>query len=169
MANLDVLFVGFNPGIKSGETGHHFAGPGNLFWALLADSGLTGRRLTPVQDHDLLFWKLGLVNIVDRVTPGSQDLTVDELVRGATRVRSHVAALSPKVVAFLGKDIFRYYRQMVKSQPVDWGIQPDGLVPGVWESLLPNPSRRSTILYALRLRYFQELQHLVVYGPHPKP
>ena len=41
------LFVGINPGARSGALGHHFAGKGNPWWRLLHASGLTaGRRIT---------------------------------------------------------------------------------------------------------------------------
>lgn len=169
MPGLDVLFVGYNPGMKSEETGHHFAGPGNLFWALLADSELTGHRLGYANDSDLLLWKLGLVNLVDRPTPGSADLTPDELRTGSVRLQGKVSRLVPKVTAFLGKDIFRSYRQWAKTVPCNWGIQRDGLVNGVWEAVLPNPSRRSTMPYELRLRYFREVKDLAQWGPHPRP
>ncbi len=169
MPDLDVLFVGYNPGLKSEQTGHHFAGPGNLFWALLAESGLTGRRLTYHEDHELLYWRIGLVNLVDRATPGSADLSAEELVLGAEGLRRKVAEIAPKIVAFLGKDIFRSYRQWPKSRMVSWGIQPDGLNAGVWEAVLPNPSRRSTTPYDLRLRYFREVKGLAQWGPHPRP
>ena len=33
--NLQILFVGFNPSIRSAETGHHFANPNNRFWKIL--------------------------------------------------------------------------------------------------------------------------------------
>src|SRR5256885_651592 len=35
-----VLLVGINPGVRSAQTGHHFAGPSNRFWKLLYESGL---------------------------------------------------------------------------------------------------------------------------------
>ena len=35
--DLRVLFVGINPGLYSGATGHHFARPGNRFWKALHD------------------------------------------------------------------------------------------------------------------------------------
>ncbi len=35
-----VLFVGINPGIRSAQTGHHFAGYSNRFWKLLFESKL---------------------------------------------------------------------------------------------------------------------------------
>ncbi len=168
MPGLDVLFVGYNPGMKSADTGHHFAGPGNLFWALLADSNLTGHRLTWAQDHELLVWRLGLTNLVERETPGSADLVPDERRAGAAVLRQKLVRLKPKIVAFLGKDIFRAYRRLTASSTVSWGIQTDGLVDGVWEAVLPNPSRRSTMPYDLRLRYFSELKGLVEWGPHPR-
>lgn len=37
--DLDVLWVGINPGIKSSEKSHHFSGPTNHFWPCLNDSG----------------------------------------------------------------------------------------------------------------------------------
>lgn len=169
MPGLDVLFVGYNPGLKSADTGHHFAGPGNLFWALLADANLTGHRLTWQEDHQLLVWRLGLTNLVARETLGSADLGPDERRSGARVLRHKIAQLNPKIVALLGKDIFRAYRNLPSNAGIAWGIQPDGLVTGVWEAVLPNPSRRSTMPYDLRLRYFSELKGLVEWGPHPRP
>lgn len=52
---LQVVFVGFNPGERSARTGHHYAGPGNLFWKLLHAAGLTPEPLTWRDDwHDAL-------------------------------------------------------------------------------------------------------------------
>ena len=49
---LRVLFVGINPGVRSALTGHHFAGPSNRFWKLLAESRLVPERLTFQEDVD---------------------------------------------------------------------------------------------------------------------
>ena len=164
--DLDVLFVGYNPGTKSGSSGHHFAGPGNLFWALLADSGLTGHRLRPEQDREILAWRLGITNIVDRVTPGSQDLNGDELTEGAHRLHRKIHRLAPKLVTFLGKDIYRAYAQSPKSSVMAWGLQHNS-DSGVLYYVAPNPSRRSTLPYDLRLRYFREVKNLVIWGTEP--
>ena len=32
-----VLLVGINPGVRSAQTGHHFAGPSNRIWKHLYD------------------------------------------------------------------------------------------------------------------------------------
>jgi len=39
--DLKILFVGINPGTRSAEVGHHFAGRSNRFWKFLFESGLT--------------------------------------------------------------------------------------------------------------------------------
>ena len=44
---LPVLFVGVNPGIRSGETHHHFAHPSSRLWTALYESGFTPQLLRP--------------------------------------------------------------------------------------------------------------------------
>lgn len=44
--DLEILFVGINPGLYSGATGHHFARPGNRFWRAIHDAGLTPSLLS---------------------------------------------------------------------------------------------------------------------------
>ncbi len=97
---------------------------------------------------------LGIVNLVDRATPSSQDLAPDELSAGAERLHRTIASLKPAVAAFLGKDIFRYYRGWSVRTPVAWGIGSDWRHPPTQEVVIPNPSRRSTLSYAVRLHYF---------------
>ena len=155
--DMKVIFVGYNPGRASERSGHHFAGPGNYFWALLYDSGLTAQRLTADQDGLLPYWGIGITNVVSRMTLGSSDLTLDEMRRGGE-------ALHRKLLEFLGKDIYRAYRGLSPSCQVSWGLQDLVTVPGTWDVVLPNPSRRSTLPYAHRLRYFRELAGLLQYG-----
>ena len=40
--HMKILFVGINPGKRSAEVGHHYAGYSNRFWKLLYDSGYIG-------------------------------------------------------------------------------------------------------------------------------
>ena len=53
-ADLRLLFVGINPGLRSAEIGHHFGGKTNPFWRLLDAAGLTSRLLAPYEDRGLL-------------------------------------------------------------------------------------------------------------------
>ena len=68
--DLQVLFVGLNPGRKSAARGHNFAGPGNHFWRLLYDSGLTPVEYRPEQERELIRHGLGITNIVSRASRG---------------------------------------------------------------------------------------------------
>jgi len=63
---LELVLVGINPGLRSAEVGHHFAGPTNRFWDLLYDSGITPRRLSYEEDSLLLDFGIGITNIADR-------------------------------------------------------------------------------------------------------
>lgn len=161
---LDVIFIGYNPGVATQARGHHFAGPGNLFWSLLADAGLTERRLVAERDRELLYWRLGICNLVDRMTPGSSDLEPVEMALGAARLRQKLSQYRPRAAGFLGKEIYRYWAGLPLGRPVKWGLQAESLLEGTWDVVLPNPSRRSTLDYSFRLRYFRELKGLIQWG-----
>src|SRR6516165_830587 len=77
--DLDVLFVGINPGLYSAAIRHHFGRPGNRFWPALHASGFTPRLLTPYEENELLAWKLGITNIVERSSARADELTQAEL------------------------------------------------------------------------------------------
>ena len=69
-----VLFVGINPGMRSAEVGHHFAGFSNRFWKLLYESGLVPEPIGPGDDVRLPEWGYGITNLVPRPTPGIDSL-----------------------------------------------------------------------------------------------
>jgi|BEDMetMinimDraft_2_1075160.scaffolds.fasta_scaffold20367_2 mismatch-specific thymine-DNA glycosylase len=158
---LDVVFVGYNPGRYSARSGHHFAGPGNYFWPLLHDAGFTGALLGPEQDSELLWWGIGIANLVDRVTPSAADLAPQELKAGAARLRGLMARYRPRAVCFLGKDLYRYWAGWSAATPVAWGPQPSPRIDGIVEFVAPNPSRRSTVPYGVRLAWFRRLRGML--------
>lgn len=160
--DLDLVFVGYNPGRYSAQAGHHFAGASNYFWPLLHDAGLTPRRLTCEEDGDLLQWGIGVTNIVDRMTPSSADLTPEDFRTGAQCLRQKLSAWRPRIVCCLGKDVYRYYAAKRASDPLIWGRQPQSVLPQTIDYLAPNPSRRSVVAYSVRLALMRELQSLVL-------
>src|SRR5437870_10366385 len=83
---LRVLFVGINPGLYSGATGHHFARPGNRFWKALRGAGFTDRLYSPFEDRKLLGLGIGVTNLVARTTATADELTPEELREGAERL-----------------------------------------------------------------------------------
>ncbi|HHT27180.1 MAG TPA: mismatch-specific DNA-glycosylase [Firmicutes bacterium] len=157
---LDIVFVGYNPGRWSARQGHHFAGPGNHFWALLAEAGITPQRLTPADDAALLRYGLGVTNIVARPSPGSGDLSYDELLQGGALLVEKLKPLKPRIVCLLGKDVYRGYAGLPKTRAVSWGAAESARIPGCVDFTAPNPSPRSTIPRAQRLEIMRQLQAL---------
>jgi double-stranded uracil-DNA glycosylase len=133
---LQVLFVGINPSLRSAEVGHHFARPGNRFWAAIHAAGFTPRRLRPEEDHELLAHGVGVTNIAQRPTRDAGQLSREELRAGATELERTVAACAPRLVAVLG---LTAYRTAFARPRAGWGLQGEtiGGRP-VW--ILPNPS-----------------------------
>jgi len=133
---LNILFVGINPGLYSGAVGHHFARPGNRFWPALHRAGLASHQLAPHEERALLKFGIGITNIVNRTTAAADELTGAELAAGGQRLARKIRRLKPKLVAFLGIDA---YRSAFGVRQLRIGLQPDGMgESAVW--VLPNPS-----------------------------
>lgn len=158
---LRILFVGINPGRASAAKGHNFAGPGNHFWRLLHDAGLTPRVYEPHEERRLLDHGIGITNVVSRASRGEADLSWDELIAGGKELRAKVQKLQPAMVALLGKSVYRAYAGLSSSAKVEWGLQREQVVPGIRSFVAPNPSVRSTIPYEKRLALFTELASLM--------
>ena len=133
---LRVLFCGFNPGLYSGATGHHFSRPGNRFWPTLHRSGFTPRQLAPSEERELLDYELGITNIVERSTARASELDADELRAGGATLIEKLGEFKPRVVAILGITAVRAAFGDPKAKV---GPQTDTLAgTRVW--VLPNPS-----------------------------
>lgn len=151
-----VLFVGINPGVRSSQTGHHFAGFSNRFWKLLHDSGLVPEPIGFADDGRLPEWGYGITNIVARPTPGIGTLRREEYVEGRVRLLRKVRRYRPAVVAMVGVTVFR---AMFPSHggPVTLGVQTETLG-GSAVFVLPNPSgRNANFSYAEMLAAFRAL------------
>jgi TDG/mug DNA glycosylase family protein len=132
---LDVLFVGINPGRYSAYHGHHFAGPANRLWPALFGAGFTPRRFTHEDLPELLDLGLGITNLVDRPSAKADEVTTEELLEGAKRLRRKIRKYGPKVVAIVG---YTAYRIAFRQPKATGGRQADLEGAAVW--LLPNPS-----------------------------
>jgi TDG/mug DNA glycosylase family protein len=153
-----VLLVGINPGVRSSQLGHHFAGPSNRFWKLLYESRLVTERIGFADDHRLPEWGFGLTNLIARPTPGIDTLRLDEYVAGARTLRRKIRRLKPEVVAFIGVTLFRSVFGRRTGQPVALGLQAEPLE-GARVFVLPNPSgRNANFTYAEMLDAFTRLR-----------
>lgn len=154
-SELGVLFVGINPSLYSAAVGHHFARPGNRFWPALHQSKLTPRLMMPHQDQQLIEYGYGITNLVARATARADELSDDELRRGATRLKRKVRQRRPNCVAFVGVTAYR----TAFSQPnATMGRQVQPMVESVvW--VLPNPSGLNAHYQLLEFaRLFGELR-----------
>jgi double-stranded uracil-DNA glycosylase len=163
---VQVLFVGINPGLRSAEVGHHFAGATNRFWRLLFESGLVPRPLTFVDDERLPEWGFGLTNIIARPTRGSSELGREEYARGARVLLRKIGVWRPAIVAPVGISVWRALARTVHATGIDrepalLGLQPHHLE-GARVYVLPNPSGRNAHLsYAEMLAVFRGLRELL--------
>ncbi|MEX2218299.1 MAG: G/U mismatch-specific DNA glycosylase [Phycisphaerales bacterium] len=134
--NLRILFVGINPGLYSGATGHHFARPGNRFWPALHRSGLTPRLLHPSEEQKLLEHGIGITKLVHRATATAAELSPEEFRAGAATLARILRRLRPRCVAFLGVGAY-CHAYGLKRAPI--GRQEEPLAGSdLW--VLPNPS-----------------------------
>jgi TDG/mug DNA glycosylase family protein len=153
-----VLLVGINPGVRSSQVGHHFAGPSNRFWKLLYESRLVSEPIGHVDDDRLHEWGFGITNLIPRPTPGIDTLRPEEYVAGAKTLRRKIRRVKPEVVAFVGVTLFRSVFGRRAGQPVALGEQPERLE-GARVFVLPNPSgRNANFSYAEMLEAFVELR-----------
>lgn len=155
---MRILLVGINPGIRSAEIGHHFAGYSNRFWKLLHESGLVPDPIGPEDDVRLPEWGLGITNLIARPTPGIDTLRPAEYAEGIGILRRKVRRWKPRVVAFVGVSLYRAI--FAKKGPIALGLQSDSFE-GAPIVVLPNPSgRNANFSYAEMLAAFTTLADL---------
>ena len=170
-----VLLVGINPGVRSAETGHHFAGPSNRFWKLLYESGLVPEPITYEDDARLPEWGLGMTNLVARPSPGIDDLRPSDYLDGWKVLEGKIARYRPEIVAFVGVTLYRALWKVLgasarkgTTHTVSRGlphIHPGfqrGTVHGARIFILPNPSgRNANFSYGEMLDAFRALQRAI--------
>lgn len=98
---MKVVFCGTAVGDRSAQRGAYYAGPGNQFWNILAETGLTPHPLLPEQFPSLVNFRIGLTDLVkgragrDTVLAG-HDFDVESF-------KANIEKFAPKVVGFNGK------------------------------------------------------------------
>src|SRR3954465_9555901 len=132
--NLDVLFVGINPGLYTAAVGHHFARPGNRFWPAMHKGGFTPTLLSPFDSSRLLEWNYGITNMCPRPNAMDHQLTPEELREGAKVLTRNTPRYTPRFVAIIG---ITSYRIAFQSKDAKLGLQPETIGQSkIW--VLPN-------------------------------
>jgi TDG/mug DNA glycosylase family protein len=134
---LDVLFIGYNPGLKSAQEGHHYAGKSNRFWKLLFEAGLTPRKFHPHEDRELLKYGYGSTNIIDRETKSAAELTDEEYETGRENLKEVLKVYHPKIACYVGIGV---YQKFSKKKNIKPGLQADSVVDGVLDYVCSSSS-----------------------------
>jgi TDG/mug DNA glycosylase family protein len=165
-----VLLVGINPGVRSAQTGHHFAGPTNRFWGLLYEAGVIPEPITHEGDVRLPEWGLGMTNLVARPSPGIDDLRPAEYLEGWKILERKVEKYRPQIVAFVGVTMYRALWRVLghtEAPAIVPGFQ-HATVHGARLFVLPNPSGRNAhFSYDDMLNAFRALARAMRSLPDP--
>lgn len=137
-----MLFVGFNPGLRSVAVQAPFSLRSNRFWPTLYRAGILDHVVDASQGMDaadrahIIARGVGLTSLVRRATARADELTAAELVAGARDLERRVEAAPPRVVAILGITAYRIAFGMKQAVP---GAQ-SSRIAGVPIWVVPNPS-----------------------------
>ncbi|MGM0875258.1 MAG: mismatch-specific DNA-glycosylase [Bacillota bacterium] len=135
--DLNILFIGFNPSLVSGEVGHHYANKHNRFWKLLYEAGITDKLYKPEEDVTLLDQGIGFTNIVSRATRAADEITSEEYKEGREILRQKISIYKPKIAFFVGKGVYLHYSKRKKAF---WGKQKHSIIEGVIDFVAPSSS-----------------------------
>jgi len=136
-SGLKIVFVGFNPSLRSAEVGHHYANPSNRFWTILHKAGLTPRKYSPYEDYLLLELGYGFTNIVQRPTRTAAEITRDEYQKGRQELKEKINYYRPQTVCFVGKGVYQEYSG---RHQISWGLQAHSIIEGTWDFVAPSSS-----------------------------
>jgi double-stranded uracil-DNA glycosylase len=113
-----VVFCGLAGAESTKTRDHYYASPGNNFWAMLHQSGLTPRQLRPEEELLVPEYGLGLTDLVGHWDPPRVD--IDDLVEKVT-------TWQPEWLAFTSKDVAAKAARALGHRkpglgPTTWGI-----------------------------------------------
>lgn len=156
--DLEILFVGINPGLKSARVGHYYAGPGNMFWKCLHQSGLTPELLRPDEDVRLLQYHIGITDCVKRASQMASEVRKSEFRESAPVLIAKIEAYQPRIVCFNG---LMGYRSAIDPEGM-LGPQPQ-LLGGAHVFVVPSTSaanagftREERVEWFRKLRTFRD-------------
>jgi mismatch-specific thymine-DNA glycosylase len=148
------VFVGFNPGERSAQVGHYYAGHGNQFWNFLYESGLTPVHLRPEEDQRILEFGIGLTDLVKRWSNSSNDLSREDFHHGVPVLKAKLLEISPEAIAFNGKTGFERFQ----GRKAELGAQRCRFGNSRIYVLPSTSGRNGSLSRSQKLRYFCRLK-----------
>jgi double-stranded uracil-DNA glycosylase len=115
---LRVVFCGTAAGEESARLRAPYAGPGNRFWWVLHEVGLTPRELRPVEFRELIGFGIGLTDVAKHAVGRDSVLAAADF--DASAVMAKAERFRPRVLAFVGK---RAAGEVLGKKPGGYGRQ----------------------------------------------
>ena len=156
--DLKFLFCVYNPSLRSGATGYHYAHPGNRFWRVLHAAGITERLYKPEEDEAFLEEGIGFTNLCPRPTRRADELTREEILAGSDALRATLERLKPQAVAYTGIGVYKWFRRTSK---VGWDVQTEPAVVGVVDVVVPSPSGLNRMIFDDLVEHYRVLAAFV--------
>lgn len=139
---LRIVFCGTAAGAVAARVGAPYAGPGNRFWSILHETGLTPRLLRAQEFRDLASFGIGLTDVAKFASGSDSSLARCDFDPGA--VVAKVERHGPGILAFVGKRAARevlggsvgYGPQDVRIAVSDVWVLPStsGAARGSWDT-----------------------------------
>jgi TDG/mug DNA glycosylase family protein len=117
--NLRIVFCGVAVGDASARRGAYYAGPGNRFWSVLFEVGLTPVLLRPEQFATLPCYGLGLTDLAKQTS--GNDARIAESDFDQDLLRAKIMTCAPAILAFNGKKA----AEVFLGRCVIYGLQPE--------------------------------------------
>ena len=137
-SGLMTVFCGSAVGSASTRLGAPYAGPGNKFWSVLAETGLTPVRFAPGNYRSLLDVGIGLTDLNKTQSGADSDLTLEG--DDAQSLLEKIEAFRPCQLAFTAKRPARaFLHQVFGLHQIEYGSQ-DQAIGGTSIFVLPSPS-----------------------------
>jgi TDG/mug DNA glycosylase family protein len=100
-AGLRLVIVGSAAGAVSAARGAYYAGPGNRFWRILFETGLTDRLLAPEEFGQLPRYGIGLTDLAKRAS--GADAALPKGAYDAAALAARLRRAAPALIAFNGR------------------------------------------------------------------
>ena len=112
------MVCGAAAGRRSAEVGAYYAGPGNRFWRILHETGLTPRLLAPEEFRLLPEFGIGLTDLAK--TASGPDAEIPQGAWDAAGLRRKIGTVRPRILAFNGKNAAR---RVIGAPRVGYGLR----------------------------------------------
>ena len=138
---LTTMFCGSAASSASARVGAYYAGPGNRFWTVLHETGLTPHLFAPAEFQELLSLGIGLTDLAKHET--GMDVGLSSAAYDADALHAKVEAAAPEILAFTGKRPAALFLLKTLGMSItDYGEQPVRLEAQEYSSFLPPRERR---------------------------